>query len=87
MKDKVGPCSYAMNQMFPVDEKNFSDDLVLLYESKNSGWNMSGGPDDILIERHKKDGKKGCIVLFANGGRRFIKAEDIPNLRWTVEEE
>lgn len=46
-------------------------------------WNQIGGPDDISMDRHLQ---KGCNVLYSDGHVEFINAEDIPSLRWTVEE-
>ena len=82
-KDKIGPCSYAMNENIPDDTKELPDDMVLLFES-TPGWNKIGGPDDVVTNRHKKP---GANIGFVNGDVKFIKTKDIPNLRWTVEEE
>jgi len=80
--DKTGPCSYAMNENIPDDANELPDDLVLLFES-TPGWNQIGGPDDVVTDRHKRP---GASVTFAGGRVEFVKPEDIPNLRWTVEE-
>ena len=80
--DKVGPCSYAMNENIPADANDLPDNLVLLFESA-PGWNQIGGPDDIVTDRH---GKPGANIAFANGDVDFAKPEDIPTLRWTMEE-
>ena len=80
--DNTGPCSYAMNENIPDDANDFPDDLVLLFES-TPGWNQTGGPDDVVTDRHKES---GANIGFADGRVEFIKPEDIPNLRWTVEE-
>ncbi|MFZ9023775.1 MAG: H-X9-DG-CTERM domain-containing protein, partial [Anaerohalosphaeraceae bacterium] len=57
-------------------------DLVLLFESAPS-WNQVGGADDVVTDRH---GKPGANIAFADGHVEFVKAEDIPILRWTVDE-
>jgi prepilin-type processing-associated H-X9-DG protein len=79
--DKTGPCSYAMNENIPADANELPPDLVLLFESA-PGWNQTGGPDDVVTDRH---GQPGANIAFADGHVEFVKAEDIPNLRWTVE--
>ena len=40
--DKIGPCSYAMNEHIPADANDLPGDLVLLFESA-PGWNRVGG--------------------------------------------
>jgi len=80
--DKTGPCSYAMNENIPADVNELPDDLVLLFES-SPGWNQVGGPDDVVTGRHDRP---GANIAFADGHVEFVDAEDIPNLRWTVEQ-
>ena len=80
--DKIGPCSYAMNENIPVDIEELPDDLVLLFESV-PGWNTVGGADDVVTDRH---GKSGANIVFADGHVEFVEVEEIGNLRWTVEE-
>ena len=80
--DKIGPCSYAMNENIPADANSLPDDLVLLFESA-PGWNQIGEPEDVVTDRH---GKPGANIAFADGHVEFVEAEDIPKLRWTVEE-
>ncbi|MHC4231430.1 MAG: H-X9-DG-CTERM domain-containing protein [Planctomycetota bacterium] len=80
--DKTGPCSYAMNENIPADAGELPGDLVLLFESA-PGWNQVGGADDVVTDRH---GKPGANIAFADGHVEFVKAEDIPILRWTVDE-
>ena len=81
-KDKTGPCSYAMNENVPADANDLPPDLVLLFESA-PGWNQSGGPDDVVTDRH---GRPGANIAFAEGDVKFVEAEDILKLRWTVKE-
>jgi len=80
--DKIGPCSYAMNENIPVDVGELPPDLVLLFESA-PGWNQIGGVDDVVTDRH---GKPGANIAFADGHIEFVKTEDIPTLRWRVEQ-
>ena len=81
--DKTGPCSYAMNENIPADANELPEDLVLLFES-NPGWNQIGGPDDVVTDRHGKN-NPGANIAFADGHIKFVNAEDIPHLRWTVD--
>ncbi|MBC8378621.1 MAG: hypothetical protein H8E62_05550 [Planctomycetes bacterium] len=81
-KDLFGPCSYAMNENIPADAEELPGDLVLLFESA-PGWNQTGGANDVVTDRH---GRPGANIAFADGRVEFVEAEEIPNLRWTVEE-
>jgi prepilin-type processing-associated H-X9-DG protein len=80
-KDKTGPCSYAMNENIPADAEGLPDNLVLLFESA-PGWNQVGGMDDVVTDRH---GQPGANIAFADGHVEFVEADNIPTLRWTVE--
>ncbi|MHC4858232.1 MAG: H-X9-DG-CTERM domain-containing protein [Planctomycetota bacterium] len=71
-----------MNENIPADAGELPGDLVLLFESA-PGWNQVGGADDVVTDRH---GKPGANIAFADGHVEFVKAEDIPILRWTVDE-
>ena len=82
--DKIGPCSYAMNENIPADANELPPDLVLLFES-DPGWNQTGGSDDVVTNRHGEN-NPGANIAFADGHVEFIPAEDIPTLRWTVDE-
>ena len=82
-KDDVGPCSYVMNKHLPTSLDDIPAHTVLLFEGY-PGWNQIGGPEQLVKDKH---GQKGCVILFSDGGVQFVKPEDIPNLRWTVEEE
>ena len=82
-KDKIGPCSYAMNENIPADADELPDNLVLLFESA-PGWNKVGDPDDVVTDRHKRP---GANIGFAGGHAEFVKPEDIPNLCWTIDEQ
>ena len=80
--EPFGPCSYAMNENIPADANELPPDLVLLFESA-PGWNQVGGPDDVITNRH---GKPGANIVFADGHVEFVEADQIPGLRWTVED-
>ena len=73
-RDRVGPCSYAMN---PYCEPNSPSDTVLLFESK-PGWNQSGGPELLNFDNHRG----GCNVVFNDGRIEFVKPKDANNLKW-----
>jgi len=80
--DKTGPCSYAMNENIPADANELPPDLVLLFESA-PGWNQVGGSDDVVTDRH---GRPGANIAFADGHAEFVEADNIPALRWTMEQ-
>ena len=58
------------------DKAGFSD-VVLLFESK-PGWNRFGGPELLTFDNH---GGRGCNILFSDGNVRFIKPEDVNDLK------
>lgn len=80
--DLSGPCSYAMNRNIPADVNDLPPDLVLLFESA-PGWNLTGGPDDAVANRHNKT-NPGVNIAFADGHVEFVQADKIPSLRWTI---
>lgn len=82
-RDKVGPCSYAMNAGIPADANTLPADLVVFFESA-PGWNQVGGPQDVVTDRHDQK-KPGANIAFADGQVKYVKAADIPKLRWTLE--
>jgi len=67
---------YAMN---PNCKPNSPPDTVLLFETQNTGWDLSGGPELLTTENHKE---KVCNVLFNDGSVVTVKKEEIPNLKW-----
>ncbi len=69
-----GRCSYAMN---PQADPCSAPDVVLLFET-DGGWNQNGGPELLTAKRHRR----GSSVLFVDGHVRFVKAKDVPLLRW-----
>jgi len=77
----MGQSSYAMNEN--VAGRRISDlasDLVLLFETK-PGWNQVGGPDILISDIHER---KGCNVAFVNGDVKFVKVEDLEDLKWEL---
>jgi len=84
--DKVGPCSYAINEnllKIPFWRK-LDSEIVVLFESR-PGWNQVGGSE--LIQSYGHYGKKGIFVFFAKGGAKYIEEEDIPKLKWIPDED
>jgi uncharacterized membrane protein HdeD (DUF308 family) len=78
--DSFGPCSYAMNENIPADVNDLPGDLVLLFESA-PGWNQTGGPDDVVTNRHNKNDPG---IAFVDGHIEFVPVDKIPSLRWTI---
>jgi len=55
----------------------------VLFETKG-GWNQFGGPEILTFENHKG---QGCNVLFNDLHVRFVKKEQISELKWEADEE
>ncbi len=72
---KVGPSNYAMN---PDADPDSAGDVVLLFES-SLGWNQFGGCELLTTENHRG---RGCSILFVDGGVRFVKADELGELKW-----
>jgi hypothetical protein len=70
-----GRCHYAIN---PNCDPNSPGDTVLLFETKG-GWNQYGGPE--LLTTEHLDGI-GCNILFNDTHVRFIKTEQLSELKW-----
>ncbi len=75
-----GPCNYAMNKNIQQLGPSSPPDMVVLFETA-PGRNQAGGPEILTTENH--DGE-GCNIVFNNFHVRFISAEDINDLKWTV---
>ena len=73
-----GRCHYAMN---PNAKLTSPPDIVVLFETKG-GWNQFGGPEILTFENHKG---KGCNVLFNDLHVRFVKKEQLGELKWNTE--
>ena len=73
-----GPCNYAMNNNIP--DSPVPPDIVVLFET-HPGWNQSGGPEILTTDYHEG---KGCNVLFADSHVKFVKTEDLDDLKWHV---
>jgi len=68
-------CSYAMN---PNAKLTSSPDMVVLFETKG-GWNQFGGPEILTLDNHEG---QGCNVLFNDLHVRFVKKEQLGELKW-----
>jgi len=73
-------CHYAIN---PNIKPNSPNDVVLLFETKG-GWNLFGGPEILSTENHLGE---GCWILFNDGHAKFVKTEQLAELKWDVEVE
>jgi hypothetical protein len=83
--DPEGSFSYAINEnLYKIEPGQGSPKMVAFFEA-GLGRNGVGGLDDV-VQRHDRHESVGCIVTFADGHTAFIRAEEIPNLQWTVEE-
>ena len=77
-----GESSYAINvNVAGKKVSEVSPDTVLLFET-NPAANPAGGPEILSTDNHQRD---GCNVLFADGHVKFIKSEELKDLRWTSE--
>jgi len=77
-----GPCNYAMNKNIEkLNAGRAPPDMVLLFET-HPGWNQTGGPEILTTDNHQGD---GCNVLFMDLHVKFVKTEDLDDLRWTAE--
>jgi prepilin-type processing-associated H-X9-DG protein len=77
-----GESSYAINiNVAGKKVSEVSPDTVLLFET-NPEVNPAGGPEILSTDNHQRD---GCNVLFADGHVKFVKSEELEDLRWTSE--
>jgi prepilin-type processing-associated H-X9-DG protein len=74
-----GPCNYAMNKEIP--DSPVPPDIVVLFET-HPGWNQSGGPEILTTDYHEGE---GCNILFADSHVKFVKTEDLGDLKWHIE--
>jgi len=74
-----GRSHYALN---PYCEPNSPNDVVLLFETRG-GWNQFGGPEILTFENHNG---KGCNVLFNDQHVKFVKPEQLVDLKWKDEQ-
>ena len=90
----TGPCSYAMNENIVKLGSLAPPDMVLLFET-SPGWNQSGGPEILTTDNHSRKScarrrgcsiRNGCNILFNDNRVKFVRAADIPKLRWTAKQ-
>jgi len=74
----AGRCNYAMNANVEKLGTSAPPDMVLLFETL-PGWNQAGGPELLTTDNHQGE---GCNVLFVDTHVEFVKAGDIPDLKW-----
>lgn len=75
-----GRCHYATN---PNADANSPGDMVLVFETKD-GWNQFGGPEILTTDNHEGE---GCNVAFVDTHVDFVKAEQLADLMWKVEDQ
>jgi prepilin-type processing-associated H-X9-DG protein len=75
----AGQCHFAINEAVTELGADAPPDMVLLFETQ-AGWNQVGGLDILTTEHHQDD---GCNVLFVDSHVKYVKASEIPRLRWT----
>ena len=76
--DPTHRSSYAFNAK--LSEKNLNEvnpQTVLFFES-DGDWNSSGGPEDMVTNRH---GSR-LVICFADGSVKQIRSADVDTLRW-----
>ena len=67
--------TYAMN---PNCEPNSPGNVVLLFETK-AGWNQHSGQEILTTENHQS---KGSNIVFNNGTVKFVRTEELSELKW-----
>lgn len=74
---------YAMNINLDSIGKleDLPPDMVVIFETKE-GWNQAGGAELVCTEYVDES---GCNVLFGDNGVKFVKTEDMPGLKWEID--
>lgn len=57
---------------------NVAADVVMMFEIEG-GRNTTGGPELLYTGRHQD---KGCNIAFVDGHVEFVRAADLPYLKW-----
>ena len=65
-----------MLSAYPADRERLGPADAKVYELR---WNQVGGPELLTTEHHKGE---GCTILFGDGHVKFIKAEELKDLKW-----
>jgi hypothetical protein len=73
-----GPSNYAFNENIAKLGASTQGDIVLLFET-HPGWNQVGGPEILTTDNHQGE---GCNVAFVDMHVEFVRAGDIPDLKW-----
>jgi len=74
-----GRCHYAIN---PNASAVTNPDMVVLFETKG-GWNQFGGAGLVSFENHEG---KGCNMLFNDLHVKFVKPNQLVELKWKDEQ-
>lgn len=48
-------------------------------------FNQAAGPETLAFKSHQVNSDRGCNVVLAGGSSHFMEIEDLPELRWDVE--
>lgn len=94
-------CPYAFNKhLIGCSLEDIPGDVVVLFESKHTGWNQVGGAELLATTEYRPqrswgywqvvsalgegDLGIGSFVLFGNGNIERVKPEEYDTLRWHV---
>jgi len=77
--NKKERCSCAIN---PNVSPRSNPRFVFLFEAEG-GWNQFGGPALVTFENHEG---KGCNILFNDLHVKFVKPNQLVELKWKVEQ-
>jgi hypothetical protein len=74
---EAGVCGYALNEnLIGLKLSALEPKVVLVFEAKGP-WNLHGGPE--LMKASKQ---KTIAVVFVDGFGKFVKPEEIDQLKW-----
>ena len=81
--DDTAQFCYGLNKnLVGLTTDKVAADMVMLFEIEG-GKNVVGGPELLYTGRHRDD---GCNIAFADGHVEWILAENLDDLRWTVDQ-
>ncbi|MBN2212039.1 MAG: phage holin family protein [Sedimentisphaerales bacterium] len=99
---RQGDCHYAINENLlgvSLGRIKKPDEVVMIFESRQSGWNQHGGPELLAYEDHQwKDNRCqylpekskrpiGANIAFCDCHVEFVPVEEYDKLRWRIEDE
>ncbi|MBW8016439.1 MAG: hypothetical protein FVQ82_09645 [Planctomycetes bacterium] len=76
-------CTYILNKNLYDLKGPIPPDVVLAFEGP-TGWNQTGGPED-MVYRHGSDKDPVCNVALAEGSSMRVKKSEAANLKWKPE--